>query len=62
MNNTLLRSEGGKLVENTIFNEMFWSCAKSIISICETIVQILRMVDSNAACMGFVYKGMEMVK
>jgi hypothetical protein len=49
-------------VENTIFNGMFWSCAEKIISICETIVQILRMVDSNAACMGFVYKGMEMVK
>ena len=49
-------------MENTIFNGMFWSCAEKIISICETIVQILRMVDSNDACMGFVYKGMEMVK
>jgi hypothetical protein len=28
VNTPLSRSEGGKLVENTIFNEMFWSCAR----------------------------------
>eukprot|EP00253_Pinus_taeda_P007184 PITA_07184 len=58
----LSRSEDGKLIEKTIFNEMFWSCAEKIISICEPIVQILRMVDSNAACMGFVYEGMDRVR
>eukprot|EP00253_Pinus_taeda_P010886 PITA_10886 len=62
VNSPLSRSEGGKLIEKTIFNEMFWSCAEKIISICEPIVQILRMVDSNAACMGFVYEGMDRVR
>ena len=32
------------------------------ISICQPIVQILRMVDSNVACMGFVYEGMDGTK
>jgi len=62
VNFPLSRLKGGKLIEKAIFNEMFWSCAKKIISICEPIVQILRMADSNAACMGFVYEGMDRVR
>ena len=38
------------------------SCVEKRISICETIVQILRMADSNVACMGFVYEGMGRVR
>ena len=41
---------------------MFWSCVEKIISICEPVIQILRMVDSNAACMGFVYEHMDRVR
>jgi hypothetical protein len=40
----------------------FGHVQEKIISICEPIVQILRMVDSNVACMGFVYEGMDRVK
>ena len=41
---------------------MFWSCEKKSISFCEHIVQILRMIDSNDACMGFVYEDMDNVR
>lgn len=35
---------------------------RKIISFYEPIVQILTMVDSNVACMGFVYEGMDRVR
>ena len=62
MNSSLSRSKGGKLVGKTIFSEIFWSCAEKKISICEPIIQILRMVDSDATWMGFLYEGMDRVR
>jgi len=61
-NSPLSRSKGAKPVQKTIFNAIFWSCAEKIISICESIIEILRMVDYNVACMGFVYESMDWVR
>lgn len=45
-----------------IFNETFWPLAKKNIYICELTGKILRMVDYNPACMGFVYEGIDTKK
>ena len=36
--------------------------ADKIVSICEPIVKVLRMVDLDVACMGFVYECVDRTK
>ena len=44
------------MLENTIQS---WLPTHKILSICEPIVKVLRMVDLDVACMRFVYKCMD---
>ena len=55
-NNILAKGEHGKMLENTMFNQSFWLWADKIVSICEPIVKVLSMVDSDDACIGFIYE------
>eukprot|EP01018_Ginkgo_biloba_P036360 Gb_12971 [translate_table: standard] len=52
----------GKLVEEIILSSKFWESVERVLHMCEPIVEMLYLVDSDTPCMGFVYEGMEHYK
>eukprot|EP01018_Ginkgo_biloba_P036986 Gb_28158 [translate_table: standard] len=52
----------GKLVEEIILSSNFWESVERVLNMCEPIVEMLHLVDSDTPCMGFVYEGMERCK
>eukprot|EP01018_Ginkgo_biloba_P009685 Gb_04628 [translate_table: standard] len=51
----------GKLVEEIILSSNFWNSAERVLKMCEPIVEMLCLVDSDTPCMGFIYEGMEVI-
>ena len=51
-----------KHVEQIVFNNGFWENADKVLKICGPIVNVLRMVDGNKPCMGFVYESIDHCK
>eukprot|EP01018_Ginkgo_biloba_P003201 Gb_21029 [translate_table: standard] len=58
----LSKTSKGKLVEEIILRNNFWERVERVPNMCELIVEMLRLVDSDTPCMGFVYEGMECFK
>eukprot|EP01018_Ginkgo_biloba_P038878 Gb_38380 [translate_table: standard] len=58
----LLKTSKGKLVEEIILSSNFWDSAERVLNMCEPIVEMLRLVDGDTPCMGFIYDGMERCK
>jgi len=52
----------GKELEQVILGNAFWDNAQKVLKVCEPIVDMLRMVDSDTPSMGFVYEGMDCAK
>eukprot|EP01018_Ginkgo_biloba_P012477 Gb_02493 [translate_table: standard] len=52
----------GKLVEEIILSINFWESVERVLNMCEPIVEMLHLVDSDTPCMGFIYEGMERYK
>ena len=51
-----------KELEQIILGNAFWESAMKVLKVCEPIVDMLRMVDSETPSMGFVYEGMDRCK
>lgn len=58
----LSKTSKAKLVEEIISSSKFWESAKRVLNMCQPIMEMLRLVDSDTPCMGFVYEGMEHCK
>eukprot|EP01018_Ginkgo_biloba_P023614 Gb_04172 [translate_table: standard] len=58
----LSKTSKGKLVEKIILSNNFWDSVERVLKMCEPIVEMLRLVDSDTPCMGFVYEGIERFK
>ena len=50
----LSKEEKGKNVEEIMLGNSFWQNAEKVLKICGPIVDMLRMVDGNKPCRGFV--------
>ena len=61
-NSRLSKDAKGKEIEEIILTNAFWENAVKVLKVCEPIVHMLRMVDSDTPCMGFVYEGMDSCK
>ena len=61
-NSRLSKESKAKELEEIILTNAFWEGAVKVLKICEPIVDMLRMVDSDTPCMGFVYEGMDRCK
>jgi len=49
-----IRDEG-KLVTDAVVDESFWKSVQELTSVCEPIIQLLRLVDGIVPCVGKVY-------
>jgi hypothetical protein len=49
-------------LEQIILGHAFWESVVKVIKICEPIVDMLSMVDSNTPSMGFVYEAWIVVR
>eukprot|EP01018_Ginkgo_biloba_P028623 Gb_39349 [translate_table: standard] len=49
-------------MEEIILSSNFWDSAQRVLNMCEPIVEMIRLVDSDTPCMGFIYEGMERCK
>eukprot|EP01018_Ginkgo_biloba_P003978 Gb_35316 [translate_table: standard] len=58
----LSKTSKAKLVEEIILSSNFWESPKRVLNVCQPIVEMLCLVDSDTPCMGFVYEGMERCK
>ena len=58
----LMEEPKGKELEQIILGNAFWESAMKVLKVCEPIVDMLRMVDSDTPSMGFVYEGMDRCK
>ena len=45
-----------------MFNNGFWENSDKVLKICGPIVNVLRMVDGDKPCMGFVYERIDRCK
>jgi hypothetical protein len=61
-NSHLSKEAKGKELEQNILGNAFWESAMKVLKICEPIIDMLRMVDSDTPSMGFVYEGMDRCK
>jgi hypothetical protein len=61
-NSHLSKESKGKELEQNILGITFWESATKVLKICEPIIDMLRMVDSDTPSMGFVYEGMDRCK
>eukprot|EP00253_Pinus_taeda_P010127 PITA_10127 len=59
---TLSKETKGKNVEEIVLNNGFWENANKVLKICGPIVNVLRMVDGDKPCMGFVYESLDRCK
>eukprot|EP01018_Ginkgo_biloba_P023940 Gb_40224 [translate_table: standard] len=55
------KTSKGKLMEEIILSSNFWDSAQRVLHV-EPIVEMLRLVDGDTPCMGFIYEGMERCK
>eukprot|EP01018_Ginkgo_biloba_P015354 Gb_40424 [translate_table: standard] len=58
----LSKTSKGKLVEEIILSNNFWDSVERVLNMCEPIVEMLRLVNGDTPCMGFIYDGMEHCK
>eukprot|EP01018_Ginkgo_biloba_P020604 Gb_11453 [translate_table: standard] len=58
----LSKTSKANLVEEIILSNNFWESIERVLNMCQPIVEMLRLVDSDTPCMGFVYEGMECCK
>lgn len=58
----LSKEAKGKELEQVILGNALWDNAQRVLKVCEPIVDMLRMVDSDTPSMGFVYEGMDRAK
>eukprot|EP00253_Pinus_taeda_P004216 PITA_04216 len=58
----LSKEAKGKELEQVILGNAFWDNAQKVLKICEPIVDMLCMVDSDTPSMGFFYEGMDRAK
>ena len=49
----------GKIMEQINLNNNFWECFVNVLKVCDPIVDMHSMVDSDTPPMGFIYKGMD---
>jgi hypothetical protein len=61
-NSHLSKEAKGKELEQIILANVFWESVVKVLKVCEPIVNMLRMVDSDTPSMGFVYEGMDRCK
>ena len=54
MNNSAYKEIGQTITDAVLSNE-FWKAASQIVSLCEPIVTLLRLVDGNIPCTGKIY-------
>eukprot|EP00253_Pinus_taeda_P025970 PITA_25970 len=59
---TLSKETKGKNVDQIVLNNGFWENANKVLRICGPIVNVLRMVDGDKTCMGFVYESIDCCK
>lgn len=52
-------SKKGKKIEKIILNRNFWESGANVLNICSSIVDVLRMVDDDAPCLGMLYESMD---
>eukprot|EP01018_Ginkgo_biloba_P008666 Gb_07587 [translate_table: standard] len=55
-------SKTSKACEEIILSSNFLDSAQRVLNMCEPIVEMLLLVDSDTPCMGFSYEGMECCK
>eukprot|EP00253_Pinus_taeda_P002536 PITA_02536 len=58
----LSKEAKGKELEQVILGNAFWDNAQKVLKVCEPIVDMLRMVDSDTPSMGFFYEGIDRAK
>eukprot|EP01018_Ginkgo_biloba_P026749 Gb_09855 [translate_table: standard] len=58
----LSKTSKAKLLEEIILSSIFWESVERVLNMCQPIVEMLCLVDSDTPCMGFAYKGMERCK
>lgn len=58
----LCKSAKGKNIEQVILNSNFWESGSKVLNICGPIVDVLRMVDGDAPCLGMLYENMDRCK
>ncbi|GLJ45608.1 hypothetical protein SUGI_0960040 [Cryptomeria japonica] len=61
-NSALSKSAKGKTIEQIVLNSSFWESGTKVLSICEPIVDVLRMVDGDKPCLGMLYESMDRCK
>ncbi|GLJ18826.1 hypothetical protein SUGI_0336350 [Cryptomeria japonica] len=61
-NSELSKSAKGKNIEQIVLNSSFWESGTKVLSICEPIVDVLRMVDGHKPCLGMLYESMDRCK
>ncbi|XP_059069351.1 uncharacterized protein LOC131859518 [Cryptomeria japonica] len=61
-NSVLSKSAKGKNIEQIVLNSSFWESGTKVLSICEPIVDVLRMVDGDKPCLGMLYESMDRCK
>eukprot|EP01018_Ginkgo_biloba_P023580 Gb_07687 [translate_table: standard] len=58
----LSKTSKGKPVEEIILSSNFLDSVERVLKMCEPIVEMLHLVDSDTPCMGFIYEGTERCK
>eukprot|EP01018_Ginkgo_biloba_P039443 Gb_32669 [translate_table: standard] len=58
----LSKTSKGNLVEEIILSNNFWEIVERVLNMCEPIVEIFCLVDTDTPCMDFIYEGMECCK
>ncbi|GLJ16660.1 hypothetical protein SUGI_0285970 [Cryptomeria japonica] len=53
---------GSEAIRTTLLQSNFWESAAKVLLVCETIVDVFRMVDGDTPCLGMLYESMDRCK
>jgi hypothetical protein len=59
---TYSRREDGKAIARLVYSDSFWEGVAKVCSVCEPLVKVLRLVDSDKPTMGYLYEAMDRAK
>ncbi|XP_016755619.1 uncharacterized protein [Gossypium hirsutum] len=56
------RRSDAQAIKSLLYLERFWKSAREAVSVSESLVKILRIVDGDMPAMGYIYEGIERAK
>ncbi|KAK8607760.1 hypothetical protein V6N13_046367 [Hibiscus sabdariffa] len=56
------RRSDAQAIKSLVYLERFWKSAREAVSVTESLVKILRIVDGDMPAMGYIYEGIERAK